>query len=435
MKSCCYLAMMVCVFIPFSVSQENIIDQWADTIIDIELGPDSLGVAEDILGAIDKPGQSETGYVALGGGWVEVDMGFGEEIEDGPGVDFIVHEAGENEGLRVLGKNTLEEDWVLIGENSRRFDLEGSGLSTARFLRIEDQGSTLDGADVEAIEAYYYPNDPWADHVVSLDIDPDFVGGPNQNSIEVIGPPNSIFVSLPFSTMVVQFTDNSVFDGPGDDLFIAEVGGGGESAIISVSADGVNWTELGIADNNSTTSYDLANFGITQPIVFVRIEGLDAGGASPGFDADAVFALPNSIGAPVDPGTLPDPNAIVTITDTVIEVLETIEMDGVPMYPDGYRPLGFETGDTLIALGDRGTQPPLFNRLMLYSEQAEPGPVLLVNSPSAERSILSLFWINTNQIGLVVGPSDFSNLPDTPYYFIRLQSMLNASGVQSFSLH
>lgn len=106
------------------------------------------------------------------------------------------------------------------------------------------------------------------------------------------------FLSLPKNSyVVVGFTDNTIIDGPNqDDLFIEELGGSGEFADVFVSADGKKFVFLGKAQDNGLTSFDLADIGFKEPVVAVKIVGLDNKGASPGFDVKSIKALLGSIG-------------------------------------------------------------------------------------------------------------------------------------------
>ncbi len=116
------------------------------------------------------------------------------------------------------------------------------------------------------------------------------------------------FLSLPTGSFVtVGFIDESVIDGVGNDIFIQEIGPAGERAEVYVSADGLNFTLLGIANDAVTTAFDLASIGFTDPVVAIRIVGLDNLGGSPGFDVVNVQVLPGSIGPG---GRLPEPASL-----------------------------------------------------------------------------------------------------------------------------
>ena len=107
---------------------------------------------------------------------------------------------------------------------------------------------------------------------------------------------NVDFLSLPTDSFVtVGFTDEVIIDGEGDDLFIQEIGGNGETAEIFVSSDSENFVSIGIASDDSVTSFDLADIGFTEPVEAVKIVGLDSLGGSPGFDVVNVQGLTGSI--------------------------------------------------------------------------------------------------------------------------------------------
>lgn len=117
------------------------------------------------------------------------------------------------------------------------------------------------------------------------------------------------FLSLPTGSYVtVGFTDETVIDGVGNDIFIQEVGASGERANVFVSSDLINFVLLGIAADDVTTAFDLASIGFTNPVQAVKIVGLDNFGGSPGFDVMNVQVLPGSIGPAPNPA--PEPGSL-----------------------------------------------------------------------------------------------------------------------------
>jgi RHS repeat-associated protein len=105
------------------------------------------------------------------------------------------------------------------------------------------------------------------------------------------------FLSLPTGSFVtVGFTDETIIDAPGNDIFIRETGAAGERADVYISSNLVDFTLLGRAQDNITTALDLASIGFTEPVRAVKIVGLDNAGSSPGFDVVNVQVLPGSIG-------------------------------------------------------------------------------------------------------------------------------------------
>jgi hypothetical protein len=122
----------------------------------------------------------------------------------------------------------------------------------------------------------------------------------------VLGGPTSPadFLSLPRGSFVtVGFTDETVVDGVGNDIFISEVGASGERADVFVSRNGINFVFLGTALDSSTTAFDLASIGWTGAVTAVKIVGLDNFGGSPGFDVDFIQVLPGSIGEVPEPAS------------------------------------------------------------------------------------------------------------------------------------
>lgn len=107
---------------------------------------------------------------------------------------------------------------------------------------------------------------------------------------------NKYFISLPKgSYLVVQFTDNEIIDFPGtDDIFVTEVGCSDEHANIYVSHDGDDFTFLGTVNDCNISSLDLASIEYKLAVRYIKIEGLDSKGGSPGFDLVSIKGLPGA---------------------------------------------------------------------------------------------------------------------------------------------
>lgn len=158
------------------------------------------------------------------------------------------------------------------------------------FLLVTTSGfSQQQYADV-IIDAYYSGVNPNFD---------DFYGAKNNTDLILVDPSvclgdNPWFVCVPTgSYIVVGFTDNLVFDAPGQkDLFIQEVGAADELAEIYVSSDfGATFTYFGIINGGSTNGLDLADIGFTGLVNAVKIVGLDKKGSAPGFDIARIYGL------------------------------------------------------------------------------------------------------------------------------------------------
>ncbi|MEM6440475.1 MAG: hypothetical protein AAF763_12370 [Pseudomonadota bacterium] len=99
------------------------------------------------------------------------------------------------------------------------------------------------------------------------------------------------FLSLPIgSELIVGFLDEVIVDGPGDDVFITEVGAFGEMADVFVSGGGA-FVKLGTSGAGEIASFDLSDIGWIGPVTKVKIVSLENGGSSPGFDVVNVRAL------------------------------------------------------------------------------------------------------------------------------------------------
>lgn len=112
-------------------------------------------------------------FVSLGGpGYSAVfDLGDGEQIVDGPGNDLRVYELGVlangiDEEHNVYVSNAPAGPWILIGQGIAvsEFDLATAGVSSARYVRIEDvstrtDGTATPGSDIDSIQALHMATD------------------------------------------------------------------------------------------------------------------------------------------------------------------------------------------------------------------------------------------------------------------------------------
>jgi hypothetical protein len=123
---------------------------------------DNLTLTMSALGAPDSVGCS------LGkGGSAVLDLGPGSEAQDDPGDDLIVYESAEDapgEGFTLYLGSTALGPWTSIGTGSgtTSFDLASAGVSSARYVRIQDDndGNPDDphaGFDLDAVEVLRNP--------------------------------------------------------------------------------------------------------------------------------------------------------------------------------------------------------------------------------------------------------------------------------------
>ncbi|MEO0078668.1 MAG: carboxypeptidase-like regulatory domain-containing protein, partial [candidate division WOR-3 bacterium] len=94
------------------------------------------------------------------GGWATFDMGKRTPIVNGAGSDFmVVEDDADPEACSVFVSNDWNSNWrfVGLGTGTQSYDLSAAGLSTARFVRIADDGNggtgPYAGFDLDAIEA------------------------------------------------------------------------------------------------------------------------------------------------------------------------------------------------------------------------------------------------------------------------------------------
>jgi hypothetical protein len=147
-------------------------------------------------------------------------------------------------------------------------------------------------------------HDPWADAVVSFKR-----GKPapkkNKNPWAAVGKPAGRSFALGHGgSLVLQFVDNVLVDGPGPDLVIFEVGKAVEPTRIAISENGTEWLKAGRAGGSKST-VDIAPFVRPgQRFRFVRLtdakSGKSKGSAFPGADINGVGAL-NSLPVPDAP--------------------------------------------------------------------------------------------------------------------------------------
>jgi len=130
-------------------------------------------------------------------------------------------------------------------------------------------------------EGYGYGGPPDASEVL-------LTNATDQSTSTYVSLPTDSYISLGFST-------GYIFDGAGDDLFVDEIGSGGEDAELYVSTDyGASFTLLTTVFGNQTNSLDFADYSFAGRVNAVKLVGLDNGGSSPGFDVTGVWGLEGS---------------------------------------------------------------------------------------------------------------------------------------------
>ena len=121
-----------------------------------------------------------------------------------------------------------------------------------------------------------------------VSVDTDVVLGDDNDGVDFLVLPEG-------SSITVGFTDETIIDQPGNDLFITEFFPRDEQAEVFVSSDSTNFEFLGIADGGTTTALDLSDIDFNQPVQAIRIVALNQGTGTPGFELANVRVLENSI--------------------------------------------------------------------------------------------------------------------------------------------
>ena len=148
------------------------VDPFADLVVENGVNDQGQGFPDPagILGNLEvlDPAKSPP-VTGLGiSGFAVVDMGEGEEITNGPGFDFLVVEAdgsllaagfGGPEPFTVSVSNAPTGPFVDLGTSNGNgfFDLNGTGLPRARYVRLQDAGGgPPSGADLQGIAAFNF---------------------------------------------------------------------------------------------------------------------------------------------------------------------------------------------------------------------------------------------------------------------------------------
>ncbi len=153
----------------------------------------------------------------------------------------------------------------------------------------------------------------WADSIYATSSPPVFNGGIDYNGngyndfgdiqyaaggaspAWALGAPDPTFVSVLPGQYIVFGFPTPFSDGPGYDLYVVETGPSGETAHVSVSSDGMSFTEIGIAYSPvsqavwSYGGYNRFDLG-SGPWQYVKVTG-GLGGIIPGFDISGVGVL------------------------------------------------------------------------------------------------------------------------------------------------
>lgn len=290
-------------------------------------------------------GSNSTGDLCLGYGGSLV-LRLGMEAYDGYGNDIYIFEVGGNiEDTKVEVSSDLQT-WYEIGIAKGRTDgLDFAGKVPEnmgfQYVRVTDYGAfdggDWPGADIDAVcglnvrpvtssssdttgnstgnndnnktytfedrngKIFTVPVGAFADRVMGFEHgDPWTSDSDNQDPNLVLGLPDSSNASNSTGDLCLGDRGRLIvrlgvpfFDGPGNDVYIFEVGPDVEQTKVYVSSDLENWYFIGMAEGR-TAGLDLAG-EVPEGMTFYYVGLIDgdekSSGSYPGADIDAVCAL------------------------------------------------------------------------------------------------------------------------------------------------
>ena len=172
------------------------------------------------------------------------------------------------------------------------------------------------------------------------------VGNPDGGSFSqrpeaLLGPPRfreagteAVYTIGCGGSITVAFTENTLIDIPGEDLYIFEVGRDIEAMAIAVSEDAQSWTRIGIVSGGNA-SIDLGPYTPAGANYrYVKLVDLEevCDGRTPGADVDAIGAIGSAARLQLDSAVLFD-TASHTLKDEAYAVLD----DMIERIPDTSR--------------------------------------------------------------------------------------------------
>lgn len=115
----------------------------------------------------------------------------------------------------------------------------------------------------------------------------------NASSVSVVlGNTSTAFPIRAGYFVTVGFTEIAIFDGPGSDFFLTEIGADSATANIYVSdllsTNSADFVFLGVAGADRNSFFDLASIGYTRAVRAIRVVSRSNGGSAPGFDLSGV---------------------------------------------------------------------------------------------------------------------------------------------------
>ena len=210
------------------------------------------------------------------------------------GTNWVSVKSSEGPMVRIDGDEGYSNE-----DHARSYDLAGTGLSAARYVRV--LGINGGGFDLDAVGIINKVMWPYTD-VLSLN-------STGQGDDIFVGPPDDRDGGLGGQIVEYDFGCRRVLDGDGPDFNVYEMDHGVtefDSIDVLVSIDGFEWVSVKASEGaevpipgdeahgsgNYSRSYDLAGSGLSE-VRYIRLDGDgdEPGGGSIGFDLDAIGAI------------------------------------------------------------------------------------------------------------------------------------------------
>ena len=284
---------------------------YANSVVDSLIGCPENKHADpnDALGPVnmveaDSESSGTGGMVSLGGGYIVLDMGPGEEILNEHGNDLRVYEVckdyyfyGNPEPYEVFVSDD-GANWESIGEGKgvAEFDISNTSLDRARYVKIvdakKDTGGVSPGPDIDAVKALRFES---GHNIFAESVADYYPGGKNNNhdkSVDALIPGDEKYFSLGGGYIVCDMgAGTEIIDNPGSDIRIYELGDFDPYSVY-ISRDMDEWAFVG--DGTGTTEFDISSTGLSQARYVQVSDGIkedEASGDSPGADIDGIKPL------------------------------------------------------------------------------------------------------------------------------------------------
>ena len=243
--------------------------------------------------------------------------------------------------LLMLAPAAFAEDGYRDGDNYTFTDREGNTVTVP----------------VSAFASYvveFTHGDPWTSYEENMD--PEIALGLPDSSNATYSTGD---LCLGINGVLILGFDSLIYDGPGADIYVFEVGDNVEESKVEVSNDLITWYEIGIAEGR-TAGLDMAG-KVPSGSSFCYVRITDTGNNSPGSwsgaDIDAVCGLNVKSAAPAEPEPepAPAPGGGEEHGDIDGGYYSFRDRDGywvtVPLTAFAYRVIDFRAGDPWTTVG------------------------------------------------------------------------------------